>query len=87
MHKVQKIITYPDYEPANERLQAIGAGLSIELLKSVATSAVTHASQITRNNANNAYGVYLYHNFIKSLRDQLKFMDGAKVASIIEKQQ
>lgn len=72
VHKVQKIITYPDYEPANERLQAIGAGLSIELLKSVATSAVTHASQITRNNANNAYGVYLYHNFIKSLRDQLK---------------
>lgn len=67
-----KIITHSELTNVNERLKAIGTGLSVELFKSIATAAVTHASQVTRNNAANAYGVYLYHNFIKSLRDQLK---------------
>ncbi|MFK4048748.1 hypothetical protein [Acinetobacter venetianus] len=67
-----KVITHSEHSQANARLQAIGAGLSVELLKSIATAAVTHASQVTKNNAANAYGVYLYQNFIKSLRDQLK---------------
>lgn len=67
-----KVITHSEHVQANARLQSIGTGLSVELLKSIATAAVTHASQVTKNNAANAYGVYLYQNFIKSLRDQLK---------------
>lgn len=67
-----KVITCSEHENVNERLQVIGKGLSIELFKSIATAAVTHASQVTKNNAANAYGVYLYQSFIKSLRDQLK---------------
>lgn len=68
----KKIAIYDDNEAVNQRLNLIGRGLSIDLLKSVAEASIAHASQVTKNNATNGYGTYLYQHLIKTLRDQLK---------------
>ena len=67
IHKNTRI--YKDPSSSDVQLDTLISGLSCAIFLDVLKNAHTHARSTTNNNAENAYGVYVWQHGIRALRD------------------